>query len=414
MARSDPQTPTILYVRPSDPRRTAIAEYADHFELALRRIEGAHVVTLPSPDVSERIDSKADRERAVRDASSHARLYRGFGSNAIVHVEQGNALHREFWTGWALMRGLPRARFFCTIHDPPTLCSNPYRYVRTEFEGRTPVRIANVALTKMAETVVGWRKRRVERRFVSGCRAALVLKEGGLDALRGAPLFRGPELVRIAHVFASDDASASVPRPERNVASPTIGMFCFLGPDKRIGDLLDAFDRVSERLAREAPDGARPNLAIFGAPQRGVETESFFEGVRARIARSPYRDRIDFSPGFIEESERDRRLAAIDILVLPFAPVERIAFSSAGLIRAMALGKAVVASQTGTVEEEVRDGQNGLVYPPGDVDALADRLHALVADPALRERIASAAAEHVRSEHSPEALASRLAQIYGI
>jgi glycosyltransferase involved in cell wall biosynthesis len=415
MTRSQPQTPVILYVRPSDHRRTAIAEYADHFELALRRIEGARTISILPPDLSERIDSRADRDRVVRFASSVARLYRGLRSDVVVHVEAGNALHREFWAGWALMRRLPRVRVFCTIHDPPMLCSNPYRYIRTEFEGRTPVRIANVALTKTAETVVGWMKRRVERRFIARCRAVVALKQGGIDALRCAPAFRDSVLVRVPHVFASDSGAAAPAVGPPGVVRPlTIAMFCFLGPDKGIFELLEAFDTMSQRRSLTASDAPPPRLAIFGAAQQGTETAAFFDRVRERIARSPFRDRIDFSPGYVESAERDRRLAGADVLVLPFAPVERIAFSSASLIRAMGLGKAVVASRTGTVEEEISDGQSGLLYPPGDAQALADRLHALVADRALRERLAAAAAERIRSEHSPEAIAARMAEIYGI
>jgi glycosyltransferase involved in cell wall biosynthesis len=43
----------------------------------------------------------------------------------------------------------------------------------------------------------------------------------------------------------------------------------------------------------------------------------------------------------------------------------------------------------------VRDGRNGLVAPAGDARALATRIATLAADPALRERLGTAAREDV-------------------
>jgi glycosyltransferase involved in cell wall biosynthesis len=54
----------------------------------------------------------------------------------------------------------------------------------------------------------------------------------------------------------------------------------------------------------------------------------------------------------------------------------------------------------------VRDGENGLLLPPEDVDALAAGLDALIADPALRERIGRAA-RATAGEYSLEAIGAR-------
>jgi glycosyltransferase involved in cell wall biosynthesis len=56
--------------------------------------------------------------------------------------------------------------------------------------------------------------------------------------------------------------------------------------------------------------------------------------------------------------------------------------SPAVLMEAMAARRPVVATGVGGVAEIVADGQSGYVTPPGDAVALADRIHALLLDPA--------------------------------
>jgi glycosyltransferase involved in cell wall biosynthesis len=61
------------------------------------------------------------------------------------------------------------------------------------------------------------------------------------------------------------------------------------------------------------------------------------------------------------------------------------------VVEALAVGTPVIATDVGGVAEIVRDGENGLLVPAGDTRALADAIARVVADPALRDRIASAA-----------------------
>jgi glycogen synthase len=55
----------------------------------------------------------------------------------------------------------------------------------------------------------------------------------------------------------------------------------------------------------------------------------------------------------------------------------------------------------GGVPELVRDGENGLLVPPGDVGELVGAIRRMIGEPALRERLAAGAApsvQHLRSE----------------
>jgi glycosyltransferase involved in cell wall biosynthesis len=61
------------------------------------------------------------------------------------------------------------------------------------------------------------------------------------------------------------------------------------------------------------------------------------------------------------------------------------------LFEAMAAGKAIVSTAVDGCREILRDGDNGLLVPARDAAALAGALRRVVADAALRERLAAAA-----------------------
>ncbi len=80
------------------------------------------------------------------------------------------------------------------------------------------------------------------------------------------------------------------------------------------------------------------------------------------------------------------------------------------VVEALAVGTPVIATAVGGVPELVRDGENGLLVPAGDSNALAAAIRRLIDHPDLRERLAAAAApsvEHLR----PETLYARLEAI---
>ena len=80
------------------------------------------------------------------------------------------------------------------------------------------------------------------------------------------------------------------------------------------------------------------------------------------------------------------------------------------VVEALAVGTPVIATAVGGVPELVDDGANGLLVGAGDADALAEAIRRVVAEPGLRERLASRAApsvEHLR----PERVYPRLEEI---
>ena len=80
-------------------------------------------------------------------------------------------------------------------------------------------------------------------------------------------------------------------------------------------------------------------------------------------------------------------LARFNVLVLPSIWAEPQARISQ---EAMAAKLVLVATPTGGTKEILIDGVNGLAFPPGDANALAQQLARLLGDRALRERLAQA------------------------
>jgi len=83
------------------------------------------------------------------------------------------------------------------------------------------------------------------------------------------------------------------------------------------------------------------------------------------------------------------------------------------MIEAQAMGRPVVASDHGGARETVVPGVTGWLVPPGDAQALADRIEeALALSPMTRAAMARAASEHVRARFSTALMCSRTVALY--
>jgi glycosyltransferase involved in cell wall biosynthesis len=160
---------------------------------------------------------------------------------------------------------------------------------------------------------------------------------------------------------------------------------------KRIDTLIEAFhalDIPNKQLCLIGDGPQRQELEILAA--RLGETKNIaFLGFRG--------DRIDFLKGF-------------DIFVLP-SELEGIPRC---LMEATGAGIAVIASDIPGCRDVVLSGQTGMLTPPGDAAALCRQMSLLIADQALRARLARAGAERTRQRYSADALAAAYAQLYRI
>ena len=120
------------------------------------------------------------------------------------------------------------------------------------------------------------------------------------------------------------------------------------------------------------------------------------DGIRRELIPRRLRG-VDVRPGELPDDELRDLIGACSAVLLPY---ER-ANQSGVLATAFRSGRPVIASRVGSFAEYVRDGENGLLVPPGDPVALADAITRLRSDPELARRLAAGAAKTWEEELSP-------------
>lgn len=103
-------------------------------------------------------------------------------------------------------------------------------------------------------------------------------------------------------------------------------------------------------------------------------------------------------PGHVSQQELTLLYRKASLCVVPSH------YESFGLValEAMASGAAVIAAQTGGLPEVIENGRTGLLFPPGDANALAEGIVDLLGDPGKRARMGEAGSARARGKYSIE------------
>lgn len=211
-----------------------------------------------------------------------------------------------------------------------------------------------------------------------------------LKALRTASLRRAATIVvpsaylaRIATAWGLPPDGIHVltnpaPPPREVDAEPLDdGTFVFVGRltrQKALGVALEAVALVPAARLVLVGDGPERSSLERAASQSSASGRIRFAGARSRD------DALRTVAGACAA------LLSSDWENLPHSAVE-----------ALSVGVPVVSTAVGGVPEVVRDGENGLLVPPGRPDELAAALRRMLEEPGLRDRLAAAAKPSVEA-----------------
>jgi glycosyltransferase involved in cell wall biosynthesis len=198
--------------------------------------------------------------------------------------------------------------------------------------------------------------------------------------------------IETAHVSVLPNPAPDIPQlPPREQLRAELGLdgnaLVFagrLGPQKALGVALEALVGVPGVTLAVAGDG--PELAAL----------------ERRAHELGLAERVSFR-GSVPREQVLRLFRAADASVLPSA-WENFPHT---VVEALAVGCPVIATAVGGVPEVVTDGENGLLVPPRDADALAGAIRRFFADEPLRVRLSENAARSVEA-YSEAAVFTRI------
>jgi glycosyltransferase involved in cell wall biosynthesis len=158
---------------------------------------------------------------------------------------------------------------------------------------------------------------------------------------------------------------------------------------------VDAFARVA---------AAHPTARLVILGDRGW----FRDSLEARAGGLGLAGRVSF-PGFLDRAAYHDCLAAstaflnLSTYLDPFPTVN---------LESMAVGVPVIGTRLGGTPEAIVDGATGFLVNPFDLDEIAAKALALIADPTMRCRLGAGGRERVRRLYTVEQMAGRYEAIY--
>jgi glycosyltransferase involved in cell wall biosynthesis len=179
----------------------------------------------------------------------------------------------------------------------------------------------------------------------------------------------------------------------------TVGFVGSLKPWHGVTTLIDAF----AILHAAHPD--TQVLIVGDGPERGR--------VEAHAAGLGLSDAVHFT-GSVAPNQVPGLLASMDAGVAPYPQLSSFYFSPLKVFEYMAAGLPVVVSRIGQLAEVVRDGENGLLCPPGDAAAFAAALCRLKQAPHLGARLGCAARRLVFERYTWDRVVSRILSLAAV
>ena len=140
-------------------------------------------------------------------------------------------------------------------------------------------------------------------------------------------------------------------------AEKTILFYGHIAPYKGLEYLVSAFSKV-------AATDTSYRLIIAGRPKNN---EKYWAEILETVRQHVPEGQVVLRPEFIPDEETEVYFKAADVLVLPYTHI----YQSGVLFLAYSFGLPVLASDVGSLREDVVEGETGFVFMPADADGLA-------------------------------------------
>ncbi len=202
--------------------------------------------------------------------------------------------------------------------------------------------------------------------------------------------YTGP--LAVVPQFGVDPDVFCLPEPPRTGDGFVVGFVGRLVEEKGGTDLINALVRLGGRWRLDIiGDGPQKPALMALAQQLGVA------------------DRVTF--GALPSTQMPGFYRQIDVLAVPSLtrPNWKEQFGRV-IVEAMACGVAVIGSDSGAIPGVVGDG--GLIFPEGDVAALADRLRQLREQPDLRRQLGQKGRQRVLAHFTQAQVAAQTVAVY--
>lgn len=211
-----------------------------------------------------------------------------------------------------------------------------------------------------------------------------------------------------ATVSPDAPGTPSPPRSDRPYRVLFVGR---LVERKGVQHLIEAVARL--RGGGNGAPGAAAAASAFEVELHVVGDGAYREPLSARAAELGVADAVRFH-GFVSREELSQRFAESDVFVLPAVVDAKGDVEGLGvvLIEALRYGTPVIASAAGGIVDIVRDGETGLLVPPGDSEALAAAITRLRTAPELAARLVRDGQAHVEREFAWDVVVGRLEDLY--
>lgn len=183
--------------------------------------------------------------------------------------------------------------------------------------------------------------------------------------------------------------------PRRTDGTFRLGYFARIAPEKGFDQLVDAFLQIAPK---------HDDLHLHAAGWMSESNRHYLSAQQHKIDAAGLQDRFRYQGSPTLEGKVEF-LRSLDLLSVPTVYQEP---KGLFVLEALAAGVPVVQPDHGEFGELIESTGGGIVYPPGDLDALCESIERLKTDTELRQQLAATGQANVHKKHSIEAAAEHM------